>query len=135
MDLSLINWLAVVVAALSCFLLGGLWYSPLLFGKAWQRANGFTDEQLKQGNMAKIFGFSFLFALIMSVNLALFLAAPGITMAFGATAGFLAGFGWSAMSIGIMALFERRPWPYLFINGGYAIVALVIMGTIIGAWR
>src|SRR4051812_47000535 len=50
-----ISWLAVVVGAVASFLLGGLWYSPVLFGKAWQRETGLTDEQLKSGNMARIF--------------------------------------------------------------------------------
>jgi hypothetical protein len=51
-----INWLAVLIAAVASFLLGGAWYSNALFGKAWQRETGVTDEKLKQGNMAKIFG-------------------------------------------------------------------------------
>ena len=51
-----VNWLAVLAAAISAFLLGGLWYSPALFGKAWQRGAGLTDEQLKGGNPAKIYG-------------------------------------------------------------------------------
>ena len=42
-----INWIAVVVAAVACFLLGGLWYSKALFGKAWQRETGLTDEILE----------------------------------------------------------------------------------------
>ena len=51
-----INWIAVVVAAVGSFLLGGLWYSPAMFGKVWQREAGLTDEQLKNGNMVRIFG-------------------------------------------------------------------------------
>jgi hypothetical protein len=31
--------------------------------------------------------------------------------------------------------FERRPWSYVFVNGGYLTVALVVMGAILGAWR
>ena len=38
-----INHLAVLVAALSTFLLGGLWWSPVLFEKAWKQENQFTD--------------------------------------------------------------------------------------------
>ena len=44
-----VNWLAVLTAAISSFLLGGLWYSPALFFKAWQRSAGLTDEQLQKG--------------------------------------------------------------------------------------
>ena len=73
--------------------------------------------------------------LIMAVNLAVFLNDPKTTLAWGATAGFLAGFGWVAMGIGIVSLFERRSWTYVIVNGGYVTVALVLMGAILGAWR
>ncbi len=33
------------------------------------------------------------------------------------------------------ATFERRPWAYVLVNGGYLTVALVIMGAILGGWR
>ena len=47
------NIWAVLVAALASFVLGGLWYSPMLFGKAWQRETGLSDEKLAGGNMAR----------------------------------------------------------------------------------
>lgn len=69
------------------------------------------------------------------VNLAMFLNDPKTNLVWGATAGFLAGFGWVAMGIGIVSLFERRPWSYVLVNGGYLTVALVVMGAILGGWR
>src|SRR4051794_5914321 len=135
MNFSLINWLAVIVAGLSAFMVGGIWYSRPLFGNAWMVDSNLTEEQVKQGNKGKIFGFTLVFSLIMAVNLAMFLADAKTNASWGATAGFLAGFGWIALGIGIVALFERRPWSYIFINGGYMTVALVVMGLIIGAWR
>lgn len=135
MDFSTLNWLAVVAAALSTFLLGGLWYSPVLFGKAWQKETGLSDDELKQGNMAKVFGLTFVWSLVMSVNLALFLNAPSTDATWGMTAGFLAGFGWVATGIFVIGLFERRSMRYMLIHGGYMTVALTIMGLIIGAWR
>lgn len=71
----------------------------------------------------------------MAFNLAMFLNDPKTTLAWGATAGFLAGFGWVAMGMGIVSLFERRPFSYVLINGGYLTLALVIMGAILGGWR
>jgi hypothetical protein len=130
-----INWLAVAAAAVSTFMLGGLWYSPVLFGRAWMAANGLTDADLGRGSMARIFGLSLLCSLLMAANLAMFLAAPDTTVAWGATAGFLAGFGWVGLGLAIIALFERRPWQYVAINGGYMTVAFVLMGLILGAWR
>lgn len=135
MDASNINYLAVIVAALSTFLLGGLWYSPLLFGKAWMRANSFSEEDLQTFSKARMFGWSFVFSLVMAVNLAMFLAGSGTNVTWGMTAGALAGFGWVAMAIAIIGVFENRSWTYILINGGYMTVAFVVMGAIIGAWR
>jgi hypothetical protein len=64
-----------------------------------------------------------------------FLDAPGTTEAWGATAGFLAWFGWSFMGIAIICLFERKRWSSVFINGGFLTAALTTMGLILGAWR
>jgi len=122
-----INWLA--------FVIGGLWYSPVLFGRAWMSVNNLTEADLAKGNMAKIFGITFILAVVMAANLAAFLAEPKTNLAWGATAGFLAGFGWVALGIATIALFERRSWKYTLINGGYMTVSFVVMGSIIGAWR
>jgi Protein of unknown function (DUF1761) len=129
-----LNIWAILTAALSAFLVGGLWYSPLLFGRPWKKANGFEADQ-PPAPTAKIFVLSFILTLVMAVNLAMFLNDSKTNMAWGATAGFLAGFGWVAMGIGVVSLFERRPWTYVIVNGGYLTVALVLMGAIIGVWR
>jgi hypothetical protein len=129
-----LNLWAVLAAAISAFVLGGVWYAPFLFGGAWKRANVFgVDEPPPAG--AKIFVISFVLSLVMAVNLAMFLNDPKTNLVWGAMAGFLAGFGWVAMGIGIVSLFERRPWSYVLVNGGYLTVALVVMGAILGGWR
>jgi hypothetical protein len=130
-----INHFAVVAAALASFVIGGVWYSPLLFHKAWMDANRFNEEELKKASMSKIFGVSFVLSLIMAYNLAAFLGGADTTVVWGATAGALAGIGWVALSIGVVGLFERRPLKYVLINGGYFSVSFVVMGAIIGAWR
>jgi len=135
MDFSTINYLAVLVAALSTFILGGLWYSPMLFGKAWMRANKLTDADIETFSKARMFGWSFVFSLVMALNLAMFLAAPTTNATWGMTAGALAGFGWVAMAIAIIGVFENKSWTYILINGGYMTVAFVVMGAIIGTWR
>ncbi len=135
MDMANINIAAVVVAALSTFVLGGLWYSPLLFGKAWMRANGFTEEQLQGFSKARMFGGSFVLSLVMAANLAIFLADDQTDWVWGMTAGALAGVGWVATGIAVVALFENKSWTYIFINAGYNAVAFTIMGAIIGVWR
>ena len=144
MDMSSINWLAVLVAGISAFVLGGVWYSPALFGKAWMSENGFTEEQLKKGNNQKIFGWAFVLSLIMAANLAMYLAdtpaectgncAQKTDIIWGTVAGFTAGL-WPFCGLAIVALFERRSARYIFINGGYLVIALTLMGAIIGVWR
>jgi len=134
MDISSINWWAVIVAALSNFLIGGLWYSPILFGKAWMKENNFSDEDFK-GGVTKIFVLTFLFSFIMSFNLAMFLNDSKTTTGWGAMAGFLAGFGWVAMTLSIIALFERKSAKYILIHAGYATISFIVMGLILGAWR
>jgi hypothetical protein len=129
-----VNVWAILAAAASAFLIGGLWYSPVLFGSLWKKANGFGADEPPPAT-PKIFILSFLLSLVMAFNLAMFLNDEKTTLAWGATAGFLAGFGWVAMGIGIVALFERRPWTYVLVNGGYLTVALVLMGVILGGWR
>jgi hypothetical protein len=130
-----VNIGAVLAAAVANFVIGGLWYSPALFYKPWMRANGFTEEDVKKGSPAVIFGVSFVFCLIMAGNLAAFLAGPETTVAWAVTAGLLAGLGWAALGLGVVALFERRPWSYILINGGYLTVSFAVMGLILGLWR
>jgi hypothetical protein len=129
-----LNVLAILAATVSAFVLGGLWYSPLLFGKAWRKANGFADGEPK-GAAGQTFGISFILCLVMAINLAMFLHDPKTDWIWGATAGFLAGFGWVAMGLGVVSLFERRSLSYALINGGYLTLALTLMGAILGVWR
>ena len=126
-----LNWLAVFVAALSTFLIGGIWYA--VFEKSWMASNHFSREDLKSRKMSLVFGVSFFLSFIMSLNLAMFIGKEN--MVFGTIAGFMAGFGWVALAIGIISLFENRPLKYVLINGGYMVVAFTLMGAILGAWK
>jgi len=129
-----LNYLAILVSALSTFLLGGLWYSPAAFGKAWMRENGFTEESMKGANMIKIFGISILLAIISAINLAMFMG-PESDPTMGALWGFLAGAGWVATFVGMHYLFERKSFMLFLINAGFSVVALTIMGVILAAWK
>jgi hypothetical protein len=134
MNISEINFLAVIVAALSCFVTGFLWYGPLLFGKIWMKEAGITKEKAKQSNMFLVFGLTFLLALIISFNLAAFLGTNA-GLAWGMTAGGLAGIGWVCASLGIVYLFEGKTLKLFLINAGYQAVTYIIAGGIIGIWQ
>lgn len=135
MDISTINIWAIVTASISAFIIGSLWYSPVLFANAWMKEAGLDEEQLKDANMIKIFGLAFVFILIMAFCLAMFLNDPAIDMTAGAFYGFLTGFGWISLALAVNSLYERRSWKYIFINGGYWTVVFTLMGLILGAWK
>jgi len=128
-----VNWLAVLAAALSAFLLGGLWYSPAMFLKAWQRGAGLTDEQLKGGNAAKIYGGAFVLSLVAAATFAMFLGKLPVVEA--TAYGLCAGLTWVAASFGINYLFEHRPLSLFLVNGGYHTLQFTLYGLILGLWH
>lgn len=126
-----VNYLAILLAALSAFLLGGLWYSPVLFANRWMALTGQSEERLKSGSMPLIFGGAFLLNLIAAYVLAMFVGPLDVQYA--ALAGLSVGFCWVATGLGVNYLFERRPLGLWLINAGYFVLQFTIMGAIIGA--
>ncbi len=128
-----INWWAVLVAGVSAFMLGGLWYSPALFGKMWQKETGIGCEGSPppKNSMALTFGVTFLLSLLAAAVFALFLG-PKPTMMLAVGAGFAAGFAWVASSFGINYLFEQKTFRLFCINGGYHTVQFVLYGLVLG---
>ena len=135
MDFSTLNWLAIIVSTLVFFGLGGIWYSPLLFGTIWMKETGITKETARMANMPKILALSAVFSFVMALNLALFMNSPGIGASQGAMYGFFTGFGWIAMSVFITGQYESRSTRYMLIHAGYYIVGLTVTGLILGAWK
>jgi L-cystine uptake protein TcyP (sodium:dicarboxylate symporter family) len=135
MDIASINWLAVPVAALSAFVLGGIWYGPI-FGKAWQRLSGVTDEQIQNANPAVIYGGAFVLNLVMATSLSLLLQLhPTPALGSGIAVGTLLGLTLIAASMGINYLFARKPLQLWLVDAGYMVLLMAVMGAILGAWR
>lgn len=158
------NFPAIMVAAAVPIILGFLWYNPKVFGIAWMRASGMTEEKMKSANMIAIFGVSFLLSILLSVfthvltvhqfgavqmiggdpNLEGILPSYHAFMddygsAFrtykhGALHGFLSGIFLVLPIIGINGLFERQSWKHILINAGYWTLTLTIMCAIICGW-
>lgn len=155
--------LSALAAAISTFLVGFIWYHPKVFGTVWMKAEGLTEEQLKKGNMAKIFGFSFLFAfvagffIIHTVVIHQFgalgmtggdpaLAKPSYTAfmadygtAFrtfkhGALHGTMLGLLFVFPVIAINGLYSHKAWKLILVTSGYWVITLAIMGGIICGW-
>lgn len=126
-----VNLWAVLACGVSSLLLGGLWYSPLLFGNRWQGLAGLSNTQMESGGHARIFGLAFVLSLIAAYVFAVFLGRDmGLGPAIGA--GTSAGLFWVTASFGINYLFERRPLCLWLINGGYHTLQFTLFGLILG---
>ena len=127
-----VSWIAVLAGAAATFVLGGLWYSPFLFGKPWMAENGFTEETMGQGNMAVIFATALVLFLVAAASLAMFLG-PNTDFGTGLTIGLIVGLTYVATATGVTYLFERKSLQLYAINAGYQVLAFTLMGAIIGA--
>lgn len=127
-----VNLLAVLVAALAAFIVGGLWYGPL-FGKRWQREAEIGDEQLKQVSPAKVFGLTLVLALIAAYVFAVHLG-PQPGLAFAAGRGFVVGVFFVATAFAINYLFAQRSLPLFLIDAGYNVLFFTAIGTVLGVW-
>ena len=156
------NFIAVLVAAASTLVVGAVWYSPMLFANAWMKESGLTEEQLKKGNMLKIFGLTFIFSIMIAMIMQVltihqfgpmgmiggdpskalpsynaFMGDYGTafrTFKHGALHGFMSGLFLAFPLIAINGLFEHKSWKYIFINAGYWMISMTIMGAIVCGW-
>ena len=127
-----INLFAVLAAALSAFALGGLWYSPILLGRLWQREAG--KPNLSKPHGAKVFILAFVLSFIAALAMALLLQRkPGLFMAI--HTGVLAGLCWVSTSFGINYLFAGRSFKLFLIDAGYHTLQFILYGVILGLWR
>ena len=123
------NLLAILVAASTGFLIGGLWYGPL-FGKAWMAEHRFTEEQLRGSNMLKIYGLTFAFSVLSAVFLGHLLAffdtntRSTLMISVGISLGYI------IPAIGTNYLFSRKSGRLFAIDAGYWIVFYAAMGFV-----
>lgn len=126
-----INYWAALAAALSSFLLGGLWYSPALFGKAWNRENGGIEQP---GHPGKVFGVAFIFSLLAAFGFA-YLLGPAPELQRALVLGLVVGVACVAGSFGINYQFAQRSFKLWLIDGGYHTAQFLIFGLILGLWH
>jgi hypothetical protein len=127
--MSEINWLPVLLGALAFFLVGAIWYG-VLFSKAWQKAAGISDEQLQGGNMALIFGLTFLAEVVIAMTLWHLIVRTGASDR--AVMMMAVGFGAAIMTpaIGINYLYLRKTLAHFLIDAGHFIVGMAAMGGV-----
>ncbi len=124
------NWMGIVLATLASFVLGFLWYHPGLFGRKWQEETGLSDSDLKETNMALIFGAAFVLTFIVMFVMDSMIIDDLMAMADAVSVGLLIGFGIGAASLGINYAFARKSFVLWLIDAGY-IVLMICIGSII----
>lgn len=130
------NWIAILAAGIAAWALGALWYSPLLFGKAWQKESGLSEESIKNANMPLIFGTSAVMMIIMSAGLAMFFQGDETMNAVkGLQMGLMTGLLFVATSTAINYLYQRKSFKLWLIDAAYQVALLALAGTIVGAWQ
>lgn len=136
-----VNYLAILVSGIISIILGSLWYGPL-FGKPWMQIMGFSKESMteeqKKGmikNYALMFVGSLLTAYILSHVITLSMLALGGS---GISVGLQTGFWlWLGLVLPVQlspVLWEGKPWRLLFINSGYNLVFMLIIGMMLSVW-
>jgi hypothetical protein len=133
-----VNYLAVFVAAVAVFILGWLWYSPLLFFKPWMRLRGLDPEAAMAG--AKMPGGKLLVELVRCIVLAfaisLFLSHLGVHTWRGAIHfGLLYWVGFPVVILVGSVLWENMPWKVAAIHAGDWLVKMVVISLIVTLWR
>lgn len=133
LELTGLNWLAILVATVAGFALGAIWYGPI-FGEAWLSALGKTADQIQPS--ATPFVISFFTALITAVVLAMFISALDIsTLGGGVSIGLLVGIGFIATAMASDAAFGDTGLKLWLIQSGYRVLYSVLMGAILAVWR
>ncbi|MEM1229146.1 MAG: DUF1761 domain-containing protein [Pseudomonadota bacterium] len=131
MDLFAVNWIAVVGAAACGFIVGGIWYGPIM-GKRWMGAVGLTEEDIQGGNMGLIYGGAFAFSLLASWTLAHTFATYAVDLSFAVKVLTAVGvaLGFIVPAIGTNYLFSQKGRALFFIDAGYWLLFYTAMGLV-----
>ena len=131
MSLLAVNWIAVLAAAVMGFVVGGIWYGPIM-GKRWMGAVGLSEEEIRSGNMAAIYGGALAFSLLASWTLAHTFSSYATHLSFSVkiitAVGIAAGFILPA--IGTNYLFSQKGKALFFIDAGYWLLFYAAMGAV-----
>src|SRR5271169_1104070 len=141
MHMHSLNWLAVLVAAISTMVVGFLWYSPLLFAKPWMREMGYDpNDKAKTQEMQKSAGPAYAGSLVAgflsAFTLALILHGLGAKdVHFGIMVSFHVWLGFVATVQFTSALFMKQSMKRFAINTGYQLVCYLVMGAILSGCK
>ena len=132
-----INWLAIGLATLVPTAVGALWYGPI-FGKAWIKSTGKTEEELMEGfNVARV--------MITNLILGFFIALSiwGLIKGMHRGSDHPAWFGHGALHgamlglflvvppMVIMAQYDRKSVVNVLLGVGYWVLTCALIGGIV----
>lgn len=131
-----LNWLSVVVAGVAYYVLGGLWFSQGLFGKAWDKAIGFARPKGWQVTPLYYVG-PLIGCLATALAVAVLARALGVNLFNEAISlGLIVGIGVAGAVTFTNAITPRTPRPLLFaaITGIYHVLGIVLASAILFWW-
>lgn len=120
--------ISTLIAATGAMILGGLWYSPILFGNTWKRLAQPSENVLSP---AITYAGAFILLIVAAAVFGAFIGRDA-GLGFALIAGLSAGVAWAAGSLWISYLFESRPLRLALINGGYHVAQYCIFGLVFG---
>lgn len=133
------NYLSVFVTTVVAFVIGALWYSPLLFGDAWKKLLKIKvskkEMEAAMKGMWKVLIGGFFVTLILVFMLDLFMNFLNVvTLSQGVLLGFLIWLGFLATTMFNIVLYEKKPFKLYLINAGHYLAVLLISGGILAVW-
>lgn len=133
-DLTTLNYWAILVTVVVSFSIGGLWYSPLMFANAWMAEHGYKEEDL--GGAAKAMSITALAGIVIAIVLAVLIKHLGIEgWRAGLHLGLMLGIGLVGMIKLSDSLFNNYSWKLIFIEAGYRVVFVVVNCVILAVWQ
>lgn len=113
---------------------GFVWYSKPLFGTAWSKFKGMSEEQAKKGAGKAYIGM-ILLALVLAYVLAHFVDyTQADTLGEGIVTGFWLWLGLVFTTKGASYLFGQKSMKLFFIDVGYHLVEILVMSVILVSW-
>lgn len=129
-----INYLAVLVAGIASMPVGAVWFSPLLFSKAWMKEMGKKSEDMN-GAGSSMYLLTLVAELVAAYVLANFINyAQANTLVQGMQIAFWSWLGFVVPAMAINYLFEGRSKKLFLITSFHHLAVLLVMGAILGAW-
>jgi len=132
-----VNYLAVLLAAVSSMAVGAIWYAKGVFGETWAKLAKVKLGDMGGTNVVAAMGLTFVLSLLTAYVLAhvSFLSNKFFGNSFFQDALNTAFWLWLGLVVTRMTthyLFEQKPTKLIWLNIGNEFVTIMLMGLIIG---